>query len=258
MVKTGENMSRKAFAVVGAMIAAIGLFGNSDLRAQESGIVRETGDFNERLAELGRVRGDIVMGAMIGTTQSKALADSLKRLNSHVEVAALPTPQPNSDPRQFCVRLNSKDGRFEAENTYLVIDDRIVPGGPFHYDGKYAGQVEEMATVALVAVGPCGNRIEAVVPSAWEETLPAPDDRALHLFVNAAGNLAFAEVGGVEVECVDVTDEDTLKYTAACILSASLLEEHRQDGRVPVTIYIARSLGEDKVDVTVIWPDEAL
>ena len=37
-----------------------------------------------------------------------------------------------------------------------------------------------------------------------------------------------------------------------------LMDAHRQNGRVRLTVYIARSLGEDEIEVFVIWPEGTL
>jgi len=199
------------------------------------------------------VRGDIIMGAMLGTAEADTLPDVSPRSSGDVEVPALPQ---GGGSRDFCVRLSSKDGRFEAENTYRVMHDKVRPGAPFPYDGDYADVVESLTAVSNVSLGPCGNRVETVIPSFWTDEAPSRLDRGVHLFVNAAGNTALVEIPGAPlIECQDVTDPETLKYTAACYIAGTTLDAHRQDdGRVPMTIFISRRLGEDDFPISIYWP----
>ena len=230
--------------------------------------------FYERLDEWGRVSGDIVMGVMIGVVpkedkedgkdeEKEHLADFAPRMTA--DVAVLRLPERHSEPdaeddeaRLFCVRINSKDGRFEAENTYSVAGSVTLPGGPFRYEGKHEPILTAIRAVSLVKVGRCGDRTEEVVPSVWNGTALAPERLALHVFVNSAGNPTTAVVGSDPgfVTCDDVADASTLKYTASCIFSFETLEAHRQDGRVPVTVHVTRSLGEESFKITIVLPDD--
>src|SRR6056297_2795790 len=94
-------------------------------RAQTADIALDEREFHERFDEHGRVSGDIVMGVMIGRKtdgerDDAPLADLAPRRTADVAVLRLPTPaqdEEQAEKRLFCVRINSKDGRFEAENT---------------------------------------------------------------------------------------------------------------------------------------------
>lgn len=238
------------------MIALICLSGNTFAQEGGAAIVRLGDNFVERFEDRGRVRGDIIMGAMLGALNAEDLPDVMPRSSGHVMVAALPARADLTTPRDFCVRLSSKDGRFEAENTYRIRHTEPLPGGPFPYEGAYDEEVKEMAVVTTVSDGACGNRVETVIPTTWADGLPDGHDIALHLFVNAAGNAAFVEVGSAEaITCQDVTDENTLKYTASCRITPATLDANRTgDGRVPMNIVVSRMLGEDVFPISIYWP----
>ncbi|QFS83347.1 hypothetical protein FIU97_10950 [Roseivivax sp. THAF40] len=258
--------------------------------SSQAGDIQRVGEFFERFDEHGRVSGDIVMGVMIGALVARQsneegqgddagqgsdaeqrsdtpLADGVERTTAHVAVEYLPqgqarAGQPSGDEQQdarwhVCVRINSKDGRFEAENTYSIANEVTAPEDPFLYDGDYEEDVTKTAAVSLVKVGRCGDRTELVVPSVWYGG-PTPDEKALHVFVNSAGNPTGVIVGTDQafVPCEDVAETDTLKYTASCILPFPDLKAQAEDGRVKLTFFVTRSLGEDEHDITVILPDE--
>ena len=236
-------------------------------RAQNTDIALADSEFFERLDERGRVSGDIVMGVMIGPAPSDerdeiTMADFVPRPTADITVQRLPEQKPGvqdqgAAARLFCVRINSKDGRFEAANTYAVADGVIFPDEPFRYEGEHAPVVKAMRAVSLVKVGRCGDRTEEVVPSIWNGTELAARPRALHVFVNSAGNPTVATVGtGARfVTCEDVAAPSTLKYTALCILPLSMLKTHTQHGRVTLSLLVTRSLGEEVFEVTVVLPD---
>lgn len=213
-------------------------------------------DFYERLDEHGRVSGDIFMGVMIGPAQRGMgedlnLADSAPERSADVEVRRLPVGDAGPD---YCVRINSKDGRLEAVNTYLAEQ----PAGVFLYLGTLGDKVGDTRAVSLVRVGRCGDRSDKVVPSVWKGAAGDIGDEALHVFANTAGNPAVLLVGGEEdsVPCENVTDSTTLKYTAACIVGFDLIARHRAEDSVDLTLLVARSLGEDSHKITVVLPDE--
>lgn len=236
-------------------------------RAQEEGVTLLEEEFHERLDEHGRVSGDIVMGVMIGPAHSDdeddeeiVMADLAPRTSADVAVMRLPEGAPalatGPAAREFCVRINSKDGRFEAENTYSVTGSATVSDVGFPYEGAHAPVVNSMRAVSLVKVGRCGDRTYDVVPSVWDGTDPVDGRRALHVFINSAGNPTFAVVGADRgsIPCEDVADPSTLKYTTSCILPFETLEAHRQDDRVLLTFYVTRSLGEEAFEISVVLP----
>lgn len=225
--------------------------------------------YYERLDQWGRVSGDIIMGVMIGLAPVDAegddestivLADDKPR--NTADVAVLNLPPSSKEPKdeaagRVCVRINSKNGRFEAVNTYAIGNGERITGGVFPYHGKYEPDLDDMNAVSLVKVGPCGDRTELVVPSVWQGLDHGDGDKALHVFINAAGNPTIAVPGSDPgfVQCTDVSDASTLKYTAACILPFERLEPHRQDGRVALTFYVTRSLGEESFGIEVVLPE---
>ncbi|SEN81041.1 hypothetical protein SAMN04488077_13211 [Roseovarius tolerans] len=229
----------------------------------------QDGAYYERLDEWGRVSGDIVMGVMIGPGPGRVegwedrkipLADDLPRSTADVAVLHLPpaSSEPgNTEPRPYCVRINSKDGRFEAVNTYAIATELTATGGVFPYHGEYRKDLDKMLAVSLVKAGRCGDRTELVVPSVWRESNQGDKVEALHVFINSAGNPTIAVPGSDPgyVPCNDVSDASTLKYTAACILPLDTLTPHRRDGRVTLTFYVTRSLGEESFEIDVVLPD---
>jgi len=226
-------------------------------------------EYYEHLGELGRVSGDIVMGVMIGPVpeesyddndSTSALADDQPRSTAAVAVPHLPLPSmepENGVLGRYCVRINSKDGRFEAVNTYAIGDGVTATGGVFPYHGQYKPDLDTMRAVSLVKVGRCGDRTELVVPSVWQGIDQGADAAALHVFINSAGNPTIAVPGtdGGFVPCIDVSDASTLKYTVACILPFETLAAHLDDGRVTLTFHVTRSLGEERFEIDVVLPD---
>lgn len=226
-------------------------------------------EYYERLDDWGRVSGDIVMGVMIGPLPdtvdgghdgAAAFADDLPRSTADVAVPHLPSPSmepENGVPGRYCVRINSKDGRFEAVNTYAIGDAVTATGGVFPYHGKYKPDLDKMRAVSLVKVGRCGDRTELVVPSFWQGGAQGADTAALHVFINSAGNPTIAVAGSDPgfVPCTDVSDASTLKYTVACILPIETLVPHRKNGRVTLTFHVTRSLGEESFGINVALPD---
>lgn len=252
------------------LVAWIGLFAvlsYQTARAQTSDIALAETEFYERFDEHGRVSGDIVMGVMIGRkTDGESddatlaeLADLAPRRSADVAVLRLP-PQAQdgeqAEKRLFCVRINSKDGRFEAENTYSVADGVILPSGPFPYEGKHEPVLTALRAVSLVKVGQCGDRAEAVIPSTWGGEDVSLGSSALHVFVNSAGNPTVAVVGSGPgfIACNDIADASTLKYTASCVLPFDKLHEQSEGGVVRLELLVTRSLGEESFDVMIVLP----
>lgn len=250
-------MGQATFGIVATIIATICLPGNSEAQETEPAIARVGADFVERFEEFGRVRGDIVMGTMLGLPESTGSPDAPPRANGDVAVSVLPTADADATARLFCVRLSSKDGRFESENTYEVTHPRPEPGAPFPYEGEHDEIVQSKKIVSNISLGPCGNRVETIIPSNWADAGKIGPERALYLFLNSAGNPAFVEIDGAPlVECRDISDEETLKYTAACLLPAATLDAQRgSDGQVPVTVIVSRMLGEDTFPIRIFWPE---
>lgn len=221
-------------------------------------------EFSERLDDFGRVSGDIIMGVMIGAirpndAEDVILADIAPRVAPHIAaplLIGLTAVASEPGTQDFCVRINSKDGRFEAENTYAVPKQLTVPQVSFIYGGKFAPDLMEMNAVSLVKAGQCGTRTEVVVPSTWAERPILDAPKALHIFVNSAGNptdVAFGK-GADYVACDDIAEASTLKYTAVCILPYASLEAQQENGLVELTFYVARSLGEEVFDLAVLLP----
>lgn len=254
-----RRLSMMFLAVVAAIITV------TPAKAQNADVTLAEGKFFERLDERGRVSGDIVMGVMIGPVGQAddpyfATADRAPRSTADVSVPHLPaTPSSDPDQGEFCVRINSKDGRFEAENTYRVSGAGPFFETPFEYEGEYAPDLSEMKAVTLVKVGRCGERTETVVPSTWSDANLSVDERALHIFVNSAGNPTGLLVGKDEdnyIECAHVADATTLKYTSACVVPFDVLRPQKQGDRVNLTFFVARSLGEEEFDIAIALQNE--
>ncbi|MEL6521601.1 MAG: hypothetical protein AAFQ66_11600 [Pseudomonadota bacterium] len=245
-------------------ISAIVIFSHPFANAQNTGFAHVDGKFFERLDERGRVSGDIVMGVMIGPIQpdddkSFEFADLAPRTTADITAQHLPEADSVSNPdrQEYCVRINSKDGRFEAENTYAVTVGKDDPKMPFLYGGEYAPDLTGMRAVTLVKIGRCGERTEVVVPSNWADATATRDEQALHVFVNSAGNPTGLAVGNSPYqECQDVADATTLKYTAACVVPVDLLQTHQSNGRVELTFYVTRSLGEEVFGLAIALPND--
>lgn len=248
----GQLLGQRLLLALSLLVAGSG----AHAQLAEFTPVPENEKFNERLDEHGRVSGDIFMGVMIGpampgTDEIMTLADTAPGRSAHVEVRRLPVG--NAGPN-FCVRINSKDGRLEAANTYLAEQ----PAGVFRYAGTYGDRLVEMPAVSLVRVGRCGDRSDEVVPSVWNGAAGVTGDEALHVFANTAGNPAVVVVGQDPgfVACENIADPSTLKYTAVCIIGFDLIAHYQAEGRVALTLLVARSLGEDRYDITVVLPDK--
>ena len=228
----------------------------------QTAIVLSEQKFNEHYdPDRGRVSGDIVMGVMIGpdpqNNKDEDYADFSPRGSANVVVQRLPTAlSVGQTSRPFCVRINSKDGRFEAENTYTVSGE-VSPQTPFKYLGQHSPDLNSMDAVTLVKVGPCGNRTQTVVPSTWADRDMVSKAGALHVFVNSAGNPTGLVVGSDRqiIECADVTEETTLKYTSACVIPFERIEPQIEDSRVTLTFFVSRSLEEEVFNLAVIFSD---
>ena len=249
--------------IVSLLMAIMVLPSESASQTQDTVFQLVGGEFFERLEPHGRVSGDIIMGVMIRSlhqdqTDETRSADAAPRTTAGLAVLALPSLPEGEETRYFCVRINSKDGRFESENTYEVTGNKTVPQGPIPYKGAYGEDVWKMKAVSLIKLGRCGNRAEIVVPSIWADNLPDASERALQVFVNAAGNPTAATVANSDfsVECENIIDETTLKYTASCILPFEELQSVQNNGQVPLTFYVTRSLGEDEFGVIVAMPED--
>lgn len=216
-------------------------------------------NFDERLEERGRVSGDIIMGVMIGPVPGEDAppypwADAAPRSDADLQVLVLPEPESDHDPQHICVRINSKDGRFEAENTYEVADGTSPDDAPIPYRGLYGPDVAQMLAVSLIKPGRCGDRTNIAIPSLWAASPVSLSDGALHIFINAAGNPTYVSFGAEAMDCQDVTDATTLKYTASCIITLAALRDEVKEGAVDLTVFVTRSLGEETFDVSVLLP----
>lgn len=240
------------------------IFASPFAKAQNAEISYKGEEFSERLEDYGRVSGDIIMGVMFGASRSDEaetviLADIAPRVAPDIAVPHLTAPMGSaSDPntQEFCVRINSKDGRFEAENTYAVPKQITEPQVSFLYSGEYAPKLIEMNAVSLVKAGQCGTRSGLVVPSTWAGIPIFNAPEALHVFINSAGNPTSVAIGSGSdyFNCDNVAEPSTLKYTAACILSFDSLEAQQENRQVELTFYVSRSLGEEVFSLAVLLP----
>jgi hypothetical protein len=240
------GVGRPAVAVwfVAALSLAAWAADAQGIELAEEGGFREW--YDERAA---RVRGDIVMGVML-------VEDGAPRPSHDVAVPLMPGPA--GETREVCVRITSKDGRFEAENTYRVDGAYPEPGGAFPYRGEYAALVADARAVALVREGSCVEGSEVAAPSLWGgRPAPAPGGEAtLYVYVNSAGNPTDVAVGDEYFACADGTDPDALKYTAACAIPLPALARAARDGAARLTVFVTRSLGEEEFDLTVLVPHD--
>ena len=201
-------------------------------------------DFNETVSENARVSGDIVLGVML-TEDSSSPGGPTVTTGNHWMASDAET--------QVCVRIVTKDGRYEAENTYLIPQHYQKPDAIFPYGGEGPDILSEEPVAALVKTGPCGSRNAVAVPVLSLNEGGAASDM-LRVFVNAAGNpvdVAWGRGRDQFTDCDDVTELDGLKYTARCDVPLNKLP---QAGAANLTFFIARGNTEEDFELSVLPP----
>lgn len=201
-------------------------------------------EFQESVTENARVSGDIVMGVMLTDDLSSPGFPSLSTGNHWIA---------NDAEAQVCVRIVTKDGRYEAENTYIVPQHYQFQSAEFPYGGTRSDILSRRSAAAIVKTGACGSRDAIAVP-VLPKTSAASDMNFLHVFINAAGNpvdVAWGRQHDQITSCADVTELDGLKYTARCDvpLKAMPLTEP-----TVLTFFIARGNTEEDFQLSVMPP----
>ncbi|ASP20962.1 hypothetical protein ANTHELSMS3_02285 [Antarctobacter heliothermus] len=201
------------------------------------GIGLEKDVFHETVSETSKVSGDIVMGVMLTDDSPSDLPPTV--------ITGIPTfwKRPEK-PVPVCVRIVSKDGRYEAENTYMVPPGFDIDSADFPYTGEHADFLADRTAVALVVPDRCGNRNRTAVPTLWRAT-PRTQNSVLHVYLNAAGNPSSVAVGRGDrffEACKDVSELTGLKYTADCAIPTEFLPP---DKNARLTFFITRSNTEE-------------
>lgn len=201
-------------------------------------------NFVERLGErTARVSGDIVMGVMLSGAEGA---------RHTIDVAVPVLPPASGDGRHACVRIVSKDGRYEAENTYEIGAGHAGAGGEFSYDGVYAEKISDLANVVLVTSGRCGNRTRLAAPASWADVDAEASE--LKVYINAAGNPTSVALGRGDTffePCENVTEVSGLKYTTICTIPMSLLPKA---DTAKLSFFITRSFTEEAFSIDVLVP----
>ncbi len=226
------------------LLAALTLLATFSGTSLAQGITLEKAPFQERVSEYSRVSGDIVMGIMLTSDEASAREPSIV-----TGVAREWTESGAASP--VCVRLVTKDGRYEAENTYLIEPGYAGTRAPFPYEGKQADLLAERPAVAMVKAGRCGDRSDTFIPVLWKAE-PGAQPKNLRVYVNSAGNpvsIAWGRGADAIRNCVDVTELTGLKYTARCDVS---LDELPSDAPVRLTLFVARSNSEEVFDIRIL------
>lgn len=208
-------------------------------------------DFQERLGETSKVSGDIIMGVMLTTDAPGAAAPA-------ITTGRPPDWTTATDWSPVCVRLVSKDGNYEAENTYMVRPGYGAAVAPFPYLGKHAADLAARKAVALVRAGRCGSRNQPVLPSLWRG--PEQADPTLHVYLNTAGNPATVAIGRrgelYSGACENVAELTGLKYTAHCAIPLDRLPAGAEP--LPLSFFVTRANTEEvfQTDLLRVLPDE--
>jgi hypothetical protein len=201
-------------------------------------------EFLERISETSKVSGDIVMGVMLTGDQPSDQPPS-------VVTASVPSWSTSTEATPVCVRLVSKDGRYEAENTYLVEPGYGDDTAPFPYMGEHADFLAERPAVALAKPGRCGDRSDTALPAIWRARADSPPEM-LNIYLNTAGNPASMALGRGDrffEPCTDISELSGLKYTALCSVPVSDLPV---DGPARLTFFITRSNTEESFTLEVL------
>lgn len=200
--------------------------------------------FQETVTENARVSGDIVMGVML-VGDSPVSVDPSVRTGNHWMASDGET--------QVCVRIVTKNGRYEAENTYVVPQRYNSAAAVFRYGGTRRDILSEEQATALVKTGACGSRDAVVVPILSHDE-PFKGSEILRVFINASGNpvdVAWGRGRDQVADCTDVTELDGLKYTARCDVPIASLP---RTAPVELTFFIARGNTEEDFQVSVLPP----
>lgn len=200
--------------------------------------------FRESVTENARVSGDIVMGVMLADDLSSPVLPSLSTGNHWIA---------SDGDTQVCVKIVTKDGRYEAENTYIVPQHYPHLNAEFPYDGERSDILSRKPAAVLVKLGSCGSRSTIAVP-VLPKAEALSDLGRLHVFINAAGNpvdVAWGRQPDQMTDCTDVTELDGLKYTARCEVPLSALTK---EGPTDLTFFITRNNSEENFRLSVLSP----
>ncbi|SDF61564.1 hypothetical protein SAMN04488105_13610 [Salipiger thiooxidans] len=224
--------------------AALALFTTVSGTSLAQGIALEKGPFQERVSEYSKVSGDIVMGVML-------TGDEASTREPSIVTGVAPDWTESSAASPVCVRIVTKDGRYEAENTYLIAPSYAGTRAPFPYEGQQADLLAERSAVALVKAGRCGDRSDTFIPVHWKAE-PGAQPKTLHVYVNSAGNpvsIAWGRGADAIRNCANVTELAGLKYTARCDVQ---IDELPSEATVRLTLFVVRSNSEEVFDIRIL------
>lgn len=210
----------------------------SPIMAQES--VAPNTPFDEQRFERAKVSGGLVVGAMF-------TPDSLERRRPLLSTA-LPATDTAFD--MVCVRVTSRDGTYESENTYSVQDVIRRETLNFEYPTRYPAILGALPTVARMNAGGC-DREGPIIPVVWGDA-DDPSQGRLLFYVNTAGADTFVAYetadGEVVDRCTQIEETGGIKYTAVCPVEADSLP---RDTAVTVYFDITRNRVVETYEVEV-------
>ena len=164
--------------------------------------------FDEHRYERAKVSGGLVVGVMFSP-------DNLQRNQPRLQ-AALPTIGERVDT--VCVRVTSRDGTYEAANTYSLPDAVGRQELTFSYPTRYPEVLREIPTVARMNLGDC-DQDGPVIPVLWGDA-DARVSGDVTIYINTAGAdtlLAYETASGeVVTHCTQIEETGGIKYTATC------------------------------------------
>jgi hypothetical protein len=210
----------------------------SPIMAQES--VAPNTPFHEERFERAKVSGGLVVGAMF-------TPDSLERSRPSLSTA-LPATETAFDT--VCLRVTSRDGTYESENTYSVRDAIRRTVLNFDYPTRFPAILRTAPTVARMNAGDC-DREGPIIPVIWGEADDSSRGRLL-FYVNTAGAdtfVAYEAAGGEVVDrCAQVEETGGIKYTAVCPVETGSLP---RDTAVTVYFDVTRNRVVETYEVEV-------
>ena len=184
---------------------------------EKQSLTAATRPFYERLTERVPVGGRSLVGVV--ATPSQDLPDGSGLVSGRLTL-------PGSLSGAVCVRAQTQDGRYEAENTF-------VTGAPVAgvYTLFWSEAHKELRVVplrqvaALTTVGACGTTASTVIPTGMDGA-GAVDGQFLQVLVNTRGATTWAVLrdpnsGGpalARAHCLRLEDGARVAYDARCVL----------------------------------------
>ena len=200
--------------------------------------------FQETRYPTSKVSGDVIMGVMLTADRTVDGDFSV--------ITGVPDEWRESDAdTKICVRLVSKDGLYDAENTYDVPASYTKKVALFPYEGREQEFLKQRNLVARVSLGSCGVRTDVVVAANRIASDQGSSD-TLHIFLNSAGDPTAVAVGtGIDFfkPCRDISQGDGLKYTTVCDIPLKHLDTNEGNR---LTFIISRNTTEERFSLNVL------